>query len=191
MVLYLNLSSVNKFTINWDLNNNGLYQFSFNLNTAPWYVNFSNASQNFNESSPEISLSGTGIDGLDGDYYATIDNGNFVLVADGYTIYFSNSTSLPDCDSSGISAKNPEELLSLFTMYPNPAITYVSIKNGTDLKDSIITITDLNGREIRSLSVTESTTNVDVDLFGVETGLYLVRIFHPSGLIKLLKLIVE
>ena len=52
---------------------------------APWYVNFSNATQNFNESSPEISLSGPGIDGLDGDYYTTIDNGNFVLVADVYT----------------------------------------------------------------------------------------------------------
>ncbi len=93
-----NMDSVNKFTINWDLQNSGLYQFSFNLDNSPWYSNFSSATQNFNQSNPSITLTGTGIAGLDGSYFAAIDNGNFVLVADTYAIYFSNSATAPACD---------------------------------------------------------------------------------------------
>ena len=92
-----NMDVVNKFTVNWDLQNNGLYQFSFNMNASPWYSNFSNNNQNFNSPSPAITLTGTGISGLDGTYYASIDEGNFVLVADTYSIYFSNSATAPDC----------------------------------------------------------------------------------------------
>lgn len=187
-----NLDNVTKFTVNWDVTNNGLYQFSFDLNIAPWYINFSNATQNFNESSPEISLIGTGISGLDGDYYVTIDEGNFVLVANGdrYTIYFSNSTTAPDCKPVATMAKNVEKLS--FAMFPNPAATSISILNKTDLKDNVITIYDfITGKEIKSLSVMKSTTDMTIDISGMKTGLYLVRILDPSGFSRSLKLLVN
>lgn len=94
-----NLDNVTKFTIDW--NGNSLYQFAFSLNVAPYYANFSDsAAQNFGQASPQITLEGTGIEGLDGVYYATLDEENFVLasISGGYTIYFSQTDTAPECD---------------------------------------------------------------------------------------------
>ncbi len=97
------LSNVTNFTINWDLNNDGLYQFSMNTsNGVPAYWNdfLPNLAQGFNSAQPDVTISNSGFTGLDGDYWATIDAGNFVLVskAGGFTIYFSTSSTAPDCD---------------------------------------------------------------------------------------------
>ncbi|WP_299311689.1 lytic polysaccharide monooxygenase [uncultured Aquimarina sp.] len=188
-----NLDNVTLFTLNWNLANNGLYQFSFNLNTAPWYVDLSDATQNFNEENPQISLTGTGISGLDGDYYATIDERNFVLVADGYTIYFSNSSTAPDCSSErnqgNPEIENTEE--HSFTMFPNPAFSSVLIQNKKDLKDSLITISDLSGKEIKSLQVIDSKTIMTIDVSDIKTGLYLVRILDRSGSKRILRLLIN
>ncbi len=185
-----NMDNVTMFTLNWDLSNNGLYQFSFNLNTAPWYIDFSDATQSFNESNPEISLVNTGITGLDGDYYATIDERNFVLVSTtgDFTIYFSNSATAPDCDQA---VKENENLSSSFTMFPNPAASNVSISNKTDLQNSTIIISDLTGKQVKSLSVSERTNRVTIDISGLETGLYLVRVLDRSGSNYSLKLLVD
>lgn len=99
-----NLDNITNFTINWDANNNGLYQFSMNTSDGQpgWYNDFLNkTTHNFNATNPGASITGSGIAGLDGAYYATIDAGNFVLVATSgaYTIYFSNSATAPNCDS--------------------------------------------------------------------------------------------
>ena len=185
-----NLDNVTRFTVNWDLTNNGLHQFSFNLNVAPWYIDFSDAIQNFNESNSKITLTDTGISGLDGDYYASIDNGNFVLVADDYTIYFSNSETAPNCSTNTSGAKNTTEELN-FTIYPNPAASSISILNNIDLKDSIITISDLTGKQIKSVNVSENTTNISLDISGIASGFYLVRVLNSSGTSRTLKLIVE
>ncbi|WP_238528000.1 lytic polysaccharide monooxygenase [Aquimarina agarivorans] len=183
-----NLDSVIQFTINWDLRNNGLYQFSFNLNSAPWYIDFSNATQNFNEANPAITLSDTGIPGLDGQYYAAVDGDSFVLVADEYSIYFSNATTAPDCNDTG--AKEAADILSI-SVYPNPATTNFSLISTNDLINSQIIITDLAGKQIKSLNVTESTTNVDFDIADVSTGFYLVRVISSNGSGPVLKLLVK
>ncbi|WP_255452706.1 lytic polysaccharide monooxygenase [Aquimarina sp. RZ0] len=184
-----NLDNVTMFTVNWDLTNSGLYQFSLNLNTAPWYIDFSNASQNFNEPNPEISLTNTGIPGLDGDYYVTIDERNFVLVADEYTIYFSNSATAPDCEAVTTRVNNVDKLS--YIMFPNPAVTSISILNKTDLKDNIITISDLTGKQVKSLLIQESTTKMTIDISGITSGLYLVRISDHSGTSSTQKLVVD
>ncbi|WP_156152249.1 glycoside hydrolase family 48 protein [Flammeovirga sp. OC4] len=96
------LSNIRTFTINWNATNNGLYQFSMNTdNGSPsWFVDLkSNVTHNFNEPNPSATISGSGIAGFDGDYWATVDAGNFVLVSKtkGYTIYFSTSATAPEC----------------------------------------------------------------------------------------------
>ena len=181
-----NMENVTKFTINWNLENNGLYQFSFNLNVAPWYVEFRESSQNFNEANPTISLVDTGIDGLDGTYNVTADGDNFVLVAEGYSIYFSNSTKAPNCD---VETKNAESFT--FTMTPNPAIADVVLQNLDDLKDSRITITDLSGKTLQSMWINTSTRKVTFNVSELGSGLYLVNISNRSGANRTLKLIVD
>lgn len=192
------LESLSLFTINWDLANNGLYQFSFNLNTAPWYIDFSSVIQNFNAINPEISLINTGIEGLDGDYYVALDQENFVLVTDGYSIYFSNSTTAPICESVENNAKNTVTRIALkkaekysFNMFPNPGITNVTLQNKTDLNGSTISIMDLSGKQIKSMSIIESTATINIDVSQIKTGLYLIKIIDPSGSSKSQKLIIK
>ncbi|SEK47205.1 Por secretion system C-terminal sorting domain-containing protein [Aquimarina amphilecti] len=184
-----NMDTVNLFTLNWNLANNGLYQFSFNLDIAPWYIDFSNAIQNFNESNPQISLINTGIPGLDGDYFVIIDERNFVLVAKDYSIYFSNATTAPTCETE-VNRENEIES-TFFEIFPNPATTSVSVKNTTDLKNSIITISDLSGKKLKSLTVPGSTTEMKIDISGIKSGLYLVRILDRSGNQRSLKLVIN
>ncbi len=100
-----NLDNVTNFTINWDLANNGLYQFSMSTNNGvpSWYNDFlPNVSQNFNASQPDITITGSGIAGLDGAYWVTIDQNNVVLVSKSgsFTLYFSTSATTPDCGTS-------------------------------------------------------------------------------------------
>ncbi|UZO80133.1 PKD domain-containing protein [Aquimarina sp. ERC-38] len=181
-----NMDNMTKFTIKWSLENNGLYQFAFDLNVAPWYIDFSGASQSFNSENPQITLVNTGIDGLDGTYDVAVDGSNFALVADSYTIYFSNSTQAPDCDANN---KSVEELS--FTMYPNPAIANVVIENSEDLIDSRLTLTDLSGKTLRSMLIDTSTRQINMNVSGLPSGLYLIKIANRSGANRTLKLIVE
>ncbi len=101
-----NFDNVSNFTINWDLTNNGLYQFSMLTNNGvpSWWNDFKpRVSQNFNSSQPEITITNSGFANFDGSYWATIDNGNFVLVSktSAFTIYFSSTATAPDCSGSG------------------------------------------------------------------------------------------
>jgi|GEM_PF-2803303 len=91
-------SDLYKFFINWDLANKGLYNLDYQ--TLSTYTSFLNMiTHSFDETNPEVTFSGTNIVGLDGSYYATIDNGNLGLVSKtgDFTIYFSTTETTPDC----------------------------------------------------------------------------------------------
>jgi len=180
------VSSISRFTINWDLRNNGLYDFSFNLNTAPWYISLKDASQNFNSANPQISLAGSGISGLDGNYYVINDGDNFVLVADSYSIYFSNSGTAPNCQDV---SKVGKELS--FKIFPNPATNKILLVHELTLKQQKIMITDIAGKVIRSFEVKENINNLNLDISSLDSGLYMVRIMDRTGQSKSLKLFVK
>ncbi|AZQ61593.1 PKD domain-containing protein [Flammeovirga pectinis] len=96
------LSNIRDFTMNWDAENNGLYQFSFNTNNGSpsWYIDLlPNVAHSLSVAQPSLTITSSGISGLDGEYWVTTDGDNFVLVskANGYTIYFSNSSNAPEC----------------------------------------------------------------------------------------------
>ncbi|NME69567.1 glycoside hydrolase family 48 protein [Flammeovirga aprica] len=97
------LSNMRDFTINWDLANKGLYQFSFNSNNGQpnWYVDLlSKVAHTFDAAEPSVTVTASGIPGFDGDYWVTSDQDNFVMVskAGGFTIYFSKTATAPTCD---------------------------------------------------------------------------------------------
>jgi len=64
-----NLCNVVNFNINWSLENNRIWDIAFNTNDGnpDWWVNLLNkVTYTFNTSNPEISISGSGVSGLDG-----------------------------------------------------------------------------------------------------------------------------
>ena len=182
------ITDLTRLTISWDSANNGLYQFAFHYNRSPWYSDFSNATQSFNQANPTINLVGTSIAGLDGQYAIANEGGNIVLVADTYSIYFSHSSVAPNCGE--VLSKNVEDA-NKFVLYPNPADTSFTLADKEDLQGSTISISDLSGAVIFETTVEENTTSVDINISDVSAGLYLVQINTPNGISVLEKLIVE
>ncbi|MBL0682138.1 cellulase family glycosylhydrolase [Aquimarina mytili] len=178
------LSNVTNFTINWDLTNNGLWQFSMNANngTPGWWNNLLNniTSQNFNSPQPGITLSGTGFPNLDGAYYATIDGDNFALVSvtGGFTIYFSNSTTAPTCEglpqgqlsSTGLSIKT----------FPNPVQDKLVISGKDLLNGARINLVDITGRVLRTVNVQSKVKQIELNTTDLISGLYFVKVYHDK-----------
>jgi hypothetical protein len=67
------MSAVTSFALNWDLTNKGLYGFNFTYTGSPYYMSFTSMTQNFSQPSPQFTISGTTISGLDGSYYIKAD----------------------------------------------------------------------------------------------------------------------
>jgi Bacterial Ig domain len=123
-----NLSNVTSAVINWSLANNGLYQLSFNTSNGnpAWWLDMKSSVQNFAQSNPAITFSGTGITNLDGNKYYTnyVDGGNvvFVEIAGKHAIYFSNSTTPPaGCVNTLAISSNAIQEVELH-VFPNPSI---------------------------------------------------------------------
>ncbi|WP_109302423.1 glycoside hydrolase family 48 protein [Aquimarina sp. AU474] len=139
-----NLDNITNLTINWDLANNGLYQFSMSTNngTPDWYNDFTgNTTQNFNSSQPEATLSGTGIAGLDDSYWVTLDSGNFVMVSKSgnFTLYFSNSGTAPDCGSTGGNTDPVADISATPISGEAPLLVSFDASGSTDADDDALT----------------------------------------------------
>jgi pimeloyl-ACP methyl ester carboxylesterase len=62
-------------------------------------------------------------------------------------------------------------------MFPNPAADWCMLDNVP--VGSMITVTDLSGRELRSMQAQESTTEIPLE--GIQSGLYMVRVRARTG----------
>jgi hypothetical protein len=178
------LSNVTVFTINWDLPNKGLYQFSMNTNNGvpSWWIDLlPKISQTFASSSPAGTLSGTGISGLDGEYWANVDGSNFVLVAKSgaYALYFTNGSAPAGCpvksaeEITGIKLQNAE----VVTLFPNPADrnASISINLKSQVNGASYCITDMNGKTVVSGKLMSNMNSIALPA-NVKSGLYLVKI---------------
>jgi hypothetical protein len=147
-----------------------------------WYNDLrTGATQTFASASPSITLSGTGFSGLDGSYYATVYNGDFVLVTKtgSYTIYFSNSATAPACVKSGSINNNGNKLLSV--LYPNPFNETVNIKTADPDLINRILITDELGKPVKEInkSLPGETISFGSDL---PSGIYLIKVFAKTSI---------
>ncbi len=180
------LSNVTNFTINWDLANNGLWQLSMNTNNGEpsWWNNLlSNiTSQNFNAAQPKITLSGTGFPNFDGSYYPALDGDNFVLVStdSNFTIYFSNSTSAPNCT-------NTSNTLSVQAL-TNPVQDKLIIAGTELLNGTQVDIVSLTGNVVKTIQVQSKVKRVELNTADIPSGIYFVRL-NNRGKIKTLKII--
>jgi aryl-phospho-beta-D-glucosidase BglC (GH1 family) len=180
-----NLSNVSKFTINWDLPNNGLYELSVNTNNGSpnWYVDLrTGATRTLNQAQPKITLSGTGFAGLDGQYYVNTVGADFVMVSvtKSYTLYFSNSTTAPTCTASARVESDPvnSEIKEYsVSAYPNPfdEQLVILVSEPQEVEDiSVVnslgqTMHQLNKEEIKEKNVIEMNRDTG-------SGLFVVRI---------------
>ncbi|KAA1247466.1 cellulase family glycosylhydrolase [Aquimarina sp. RZ0] len=174
------LSNVTNFTINWDLNNNGLYQFSINTNNGipNWWNDLkSNTSQNFTSVNPDIQLSNTGFANLDGDYWVTKDGANFVMVSKNknFTIYFSNSNTSPNCSSSTRESIETDNSITV-RVFPVPAQKTLTVDG---LKEKATAqIIDISGKIIVRTPI--NTENNTIDISTLDTGNYFVKIMGKT-----------
>lgn len=75
-------------------------------------------------------------------------------------------------DNSGIQQLKHTD----FSMYPVPSQDYLWIKfNETVFENTVIYITDMNGRVIKQTEVELNQTNVRIDLHDIQSGTYMVR----------------
>lgn len=181
-----NLSNVSTLTINWDLPNNGLYQFSANTKDGKpnWYVDLrTGATQTFGSVQPSITLAGTGFNGLDGSYYAAIDNGNLVLASKtaGFIIYLSSSATAPVCIKSTKFIDVKEQINDQsIVLYPNPFSESLTIRILNPEQVSGIAILDPLGRVISKLTASQITNQLEIGQ-GLKAGVYIIKIQSSQG----------
>jgi endoglucanase len=169
------ITNIKTFSINWDSNGKTLTKFAVNTkNGLPdFYVDLrSKITQNFSASSPSLTIANSGIGGLDGTYWVTKKGTDFVMVSKtgGYTIYFSNSATVPNCSSSR------EALVSInntFNMYPNPARELVTI-DGLEGKSTNVIVVDFQGKTVITQKLSENNTTLNIAT--LNAGIYLVNI---------------
>ncbi len=174
------LSNMTNFTINWDLTNNGLYQLSMNTNNGSpgWWIDLmaSITNQNFNETQPEITFSGTEIPNFDGTYNATLDGDNFVLVSNsGFTIYFSNSTTAPNCENTVKNISAIDQLKQV-KAFPNPVINTLTLRSEQSFKGFIVRLVDISGKILFTQSIHHDLPQIEINMNALERGVYFVQI---------------
>ena len=181
-----NLSNVSSFTMNWDLPNKGLYQFSINTtNGVPnWYVDLrTGVTQTFASAQPAITLAGTGFPGLDGAYNITVYNTtDFVMVSKsgGFTIYFSNSATTPACVKSAEVATNDLNENGVI-LYPNPFTTSVILKANKLQGLKSVKVYDSLGKVVKlfdAKSINDNQIEFGDDL---SSGIYFIQVVQDNN----------
>ncbi|MGY3794630.1 lytic polysaccharide monooxygenase [uncultured Aquimarina sp.] len=180
--------SNHKFDINWNLTNDGLYQFSIQSLGAVsvWTDLRDNLTQTFKQDAPEATLSGTGIQGFDGDYYVTTDGDNFVMVSKSgdFTIYFSTTDTAPSC-ASVLSVDEFDTGAVLLNNYPNPFAGTTNIQYILQEQSSVsLKVYTLSGQLVKSINETTKTPGkyeFQINLEGMSNGVYLYKLQTDKG----------
>ena len=101
-----------------------------------------------------------------------------------------SGTAVTTCFGRGVNTGSNEQVVSSneFTMYPNPAKTFVSLKLKTVVGIGSIVVTDLYGKQVKMQPL--SMGNNTLDIASLSKGFYLVSIITEQGK-TMKKLVVE
>jgi endoglucanase len=169
-------SNFKKFQINWNLGNKSLIQFAYSTaNGVPSYYNDlrTKITQNFSATKPSVTITNSGISGLDGDYWVSAHNSNFVMVSktQGYTLYFSNATTGPSCSASR-EIGNKELSNVRLVLYPNPTFGVARVQVSAN---SYTRITDLQGKILLEKQSINAGI-IELDLSEFNAGIYNIQV---------------
>ncbi len=179
-----NLENLKKITINWDAVNNRLYQFAINThNGVPdYYVDLkSKLTHTLGQSSPSMTINDSGISGLDGSYWVTRHDTDFIMVSitGGFTLYFSNNQEIYSCNNR----TKPDS----FIYYPNPASSSIFM-SGIDAAVYEIMIYNMNNQKIKSIKP-EKEESISIDLKSLDKGIYFIELKSLKKEIKRYRII--
>ncbi len=188
------LDNMNNFTINWDLSNNGLWQFSYlTTNGIPdWYIDLRpNLTYTFNQAQPDAILSGTGIPNFDGEYWvAFVEESDFVMVekSGAYSIYFSlTGTQSSPCLKRALGSLTASSN-NKFSVYPNPANTEINI-SGLEQAKRIALFTLTGQLAFEKLITNETSLQVPVEKY--KAGAYIISVTDKNNQQKSELIIIE
>ncbi|SNR17255.1 cellulase family glycosylhydrolase [Tenacibaculum jejuense] len=172
------LSNVNDITINWDLTNNGLWQFSMNTNNGSpsWWLDLlPKITQNFNQTQPEITITNSGFTDLDGTYWVALDDGNLVLVSKlkGFTIYCSTTDVKPNCDD--VPAINVQ-------VAPNPVSNEFIITSTENLNGTTVRILGYSGGVLLEEKIETDTNSKVFNSSKLKQGVYFLQLQHGKSI---------
>lgn len=132
------LYNVRNLTINWDVNNSGLWQFSMLTDNGQpnWYIdlrNFSNS--NFDAVPSVVKVKNSRIANFDGEYYVAKYGSDFVMKSKNkdFTIYYSNSPTSPDCEKSVDDSRNISDGIKIYPV-PFDQQLYVDIDDSENFE---------------------------------------------------------
>ena len=183
------VSNITTAVVQWNLQYNGLYQFAFNTtNGVPaWYVNLISATtQTFASASPACKITGSGIAGLDGDYWANMDGSNFVIVSKtgNYAIYFSNVATAPTaCQAKSAKISKTAQVEGEFKVFPTVVSrnSVVNIQLPAEVESALISIFDMSGKLMKLQAITSNAAQVEID-GSFSTGVYIVNVLANDQL---------
>ena len=92
---------------------------------------------------------------------------HYMLMVDDFTV-----------TTTGLGVK--ENLASKFSTYPNPANNTVNISNNYNITLSRVNITDVNGRNVKTIDV-NNLSEVQMNVSDLNTGVYFMNIDTDSG----------
>jgi M6 family metalloprotease-like protein len=176
-----NLSNVSLAVINWDLPNNGLWQFSLQTNNgAPrWYTNIPSYGFNsFGASSPKIYIDGSmDFPGFSGFFFANTYNTNDLVLVNqsgAYAVIFTNTppaARTASDDFTSTTSTSSVEISSVVSA-PNPFTEQTTVSIPDAFGEATITVLNASGIVVETKTASKSFTLGDQ----YAAGLYLVKI---------------
>lgn len=172
--------------------------YLFNLGTPPVVLTANTwvrVGMSFNKTTGEVKWrgpgfngfvmgAGTGVDPDEADLIATAggaaNNVAAVGLFDNLLIRNSATDTLLGLDQVAVASE--------LSIYPNPVADVLTIANPNNVNLKSVSITDLNGRTIKSIAL-ESDTDATVDVSDLSAGVYLVTVADDNG--KVTKKIVK
>ena len=79
---------------------------------------------------------------------------------------------------------NPTALVTDFSVYPNPVSDEFTIELSEKMQVNSIQVYNVLQQEVMTLDVNNELTQQQVDLSALETGMYIISINTPNGVIS-------